>query len=348
MMRANIRAGAGSAAAAFTLAAALLTMAAPAVRAHEASHHAPGAAAASGGKDAAPSARTSRNRYGANYFPNVELTTHLGTKVRLYDDLLKGKSVAINVMFTDCKDVCPLETAMLGEVQKILGERVGKDIFFYSLSIDPERDTPQVLKAYAEKFGAGPGWLFLTGKMEDIKLVTQKLGLLRAREAETRDGHSAVLVVGDEPSGQWTRKHALDNPRFLAAMLGTFFGWRDEQPQPSYAQARPMEYQNGQYLFQSRCSACHSVGQGQGDKVGPDLRDVTTRRERAWLTRYIQFPDRVLAARDPIATALFEKFRVRMPNLELSRDEVAAVISYLESRSSDLRVQANKRPLPAR
>lgn len=331
-------------AAVFVCAAALLA-AAP-VRAHG-EHDQPrqAPAAAAGAEPAAP-ARTSRNRYGANYFPNVELTTHLGTKVRLYDDLLKGKSVAFNVVFTDCKDVCPLETAMLVQVQKILGARVGKDIFFYSLSIDPERDTPQVLKAYAEKFGVGPGWLFLTGRMEDIKLITKKLGLLRDREAETRDGHSAVLVVGDEPTGQWTRKHALDNPQFLAAMLGTFFGWRDTEPQRSYAEARPLAYDNGQYLFQSRCSACHSVG--QGDKVGPDLRDVTARRERAWLTRYIQFPDRLLAARDPIATALFEKYRVRMPNLDLSGEQVAAVLAYLEARSSDLRAQAKKPRSPAR
>jgi protein SCO1/2 len=334
-MRTDICAGA-STVASLVFAAALLA-AAPAVRAHDPSQHAP-AAAASAGNEAAPPARRSRNRYGANYFPDVELTTHLGTKVRLYDDLLKGKSVAINVMFTDCKDVCPLETAMLAELQKVLGERVGRDIFFYSLSIDPERDTPRVLKAYAEKFGVGPGWLFLTGKKEDIAIVTKKLGLLRASEAETRDGHSAVLVVGDEPTGQWTRKHALDNPRFLAAMLGTFFGWRDAQPQQSYAQARPLRYENGQYLFQSRCSACHSVGQGH--KVGPDLRDVAARRDRAWLGRYIQYPDRVLAEGDPIATALLERYEVRMPNLDLDAEEVSALVSYLEARSSELRARA--------
>jgi len=97
------------------------------------------------------------NRWGADYFPNVPLTTQDGATVRLYDDLLKGRSVAINVMYTSCKDECPLETARLAQLQRLLGERMGKDIFFYSITIDPKRDTPKVLKAYAEKYGVGPG-----------------------------------------------------------------------------------------------------------------------------------------------------------------------------------------------
>ena len=126
------------------------------------------------------------NLWGANYFPNVPLITQDGTTVHLYDDLLKGKAVAINLIYTSCKDECPLETARLVQVQRLLGDRVGKDIFFYSISIDPKRDTPAVLKAYAEKFGVGPGWLFLTGNADDIKLVAKKLGLSR-RE---RHGHA--------------------------------------------------------------------------------------------------------------------------------------------------------------
>src|SRR5256885_15587434 len=79
------------------------------------------------------------DRWGADYFPNVLLTTQDGTPVHLYDDLLKGKSVAINVIYTSCQDECPLETARLVQVQRLLGERMGKDIFFYSITIDPKR-----------------------------------------------------------------------------------------------------------------------------------------------------------------------------------------------------------------
>jgi protein SCO1 len=270
------------------------------------------------------------NRWGANYFPNVPLTTQDGKTVRLYDDLIKGKSVAINFIFTDCNEVCPLETANLVQAYKLLGERAGRDIFFYSISIDPERDTPAVLKAYAAKFGAK--WLFLTGTPEDIRLVGKKLGMLRERDRATSSHHAAQLMLGDQPKGQWQRNSAVDNPAFLTARMGTFFGWRDTAPGKSYAEARPVVVPNGQRLFQSKCSACHSLG--QGDKVGPDLAGITGRRERAWLTRYIQEPDELLAAGDPIAKTLFHKYQqVRMPNLKLGSSDVADLVLFLETVS---------------
>jgi protein SCO1/2 len=306
--------------------------------------HAQPAAARPAKDAAAPAApKAFRNRWGANYFPNVELKTHEGKTVRLYDDLLKGKTVAVNIIYTDCKDVCPLETAMMVRLYRLLGERVGRDIHFYSISVDPERDTPEVLKAYAQKFGADlPGWLFLTGKLEDIKLATKKLGLVRATDRARRDGHTSILMVGHEPTGQWNRNSALDEPRFLASRMASLLGWRDVLPAQSYAEARPLEFETGQYVYQSRCSACHSIG--QGDKVGPDLAGVTARRERNWLTRYIRVPDEVLAEGDSIATTLFKKYdSVRMPNLRLTRDEVADVLTYIEKTSAAVAAQ-NARP----
>lgn len=330
-MQGTGRAGVTAAVASLVCAIALLQVLAEPVRAQD-------AAPVTRNPDAATTPvvpQAARNRWGADYFPNVALITQDGKTVRFYDDLLKGKSVAINVVFTDCKDSCPLETANLVQLQRILGERIGKDLFFYSISIDPQRDTPEVLKAYAEKFGAGgPGWLFLTGKPEDIKLITKKLGLIRDRDKPTsREGHHTPwLMLGNEPTGQWTRNSALDNPRFLAARIGTLLGWRDTQPQTGYAEARPLVIEKGQYLFQRQCSSCHTIG--QGDKMGPDLRGVTARRERAWLTRYIQVPDEVLAAGDPIAAALFNKYKkVRMPNLRLASNDVADVLAYLEASS---------------
>jgi protein SCO1 len=287
-----------------------------------------GAAHEVGKADSRPVAAA--NRWGANYFPNVPLTTQDGKTVRFYDDLIKGKSVAINFIFTDCTEVCPLETANLVQVHKLLGERAGRDIFFYSISIDPERDTPAVLKAYAAKFGAT--WLFLTGKPEDIRLVGKKLGMLREIDRATNSHHAAQLMLGDQPSGQWQRNSAVDNPGFLKARMGTFFGWRDATPQKSYADARPLTIDNGQRLFQSKCSSCHTLG--QGDKLGPDLAGITARRERAWLTRYIKEPDELLAAGDPTASALFHKYKeMRMPNLRLGSSDVADIVSFLERSS---------------
>ena len=331
MMRETICAGVMTAAAMLS-AAALQHMLAQPARAHETAR-----------RDAsAPAERAvSTNRWGASHFPNITLTTQDGTKVRFYDDLLKGKSVAVNIIYTNCKDECPLETARLVQLQRLFGERMGKDIFFYSISIDPDHDTPEILKAYAAKFGVGPGWTFLTGKAEDIRIVTKKLGLSRYSDAANKDGHTASLMVGDVPGGQWMRNSAVDNPQFLADTIANFLGWRDAQQGKSYAEARPLHLDQGQYLFQSRCSACHSID--HGDKVGPDLSGVTTRRNRAWLARYLAEPEAMLAEGDPVATALFDKYQaIRMPNLRLGRDDIAALLTYLESQSGASRQQAIK------
>src|SRR5215831_3096467 len=79
----------------------------------------------------------------ARYFPNVALTTHEGKKVRFYDDLIKDKIVTINFMYADCEGVCPGITANLVNVQRALGERVGRDIFMYSITLKPEHDSPE-------------------------------------------------------------------------------------------------------------------------------------------------------------------------------------------------------------
>ncbi len=238
-------------------------------------------------------------RWGADYFPNVPLVTQDGRTVRLYDDLLKGKSVVLNLIYTQCTDVCPLETANLVQVQRLLGSRVGKEIFFYSISIDPF-DTPKLLKAYAGKFGVGPGWLFLTGKKADIALIGKKLGLSSRSDLEDRDGHQSSLMIGNEPTGQWVRNSGVDNPRFLATQISMFL---DGGKTPgavsgnSYAMARPLQgFDPGRHLFNLRCSACHTIG--QGDAVGPDLLGVTNRRQRAWLERYLAQPEKMLADRE--------------------------------------------------
>src|ERR687883_507990 len=121
---------------------------------------------------AAGTPAAAQSRWGATYFPNVTLTTQDGASVRFYDDLIKGKIVAINLIYTTCKYACPLETARLAQVQQLLGDRMGRDVFFYSITIDPEHDTPAVLSEYADKYRAGPGWLFLKGAKADIELIS--------------------------------------------------------------------------------------------------------------------------------------------------------------------------------
>lgn len=272
------------------------------------------------------------SRWGANYFPNVPLTTQDGQTVHFYDDLLKDKIVVVNFIYTHCQDACPLETARLAQVQQRLGERMGKDVFFYSITIDPKRDTPAVLKAYAAKFHVGPGWLFLTGQKGDIDLLQRKLGLYSEPNPADRDGHTANLVLGNEATGQWLRNTALDNPQYLAVMIGDWLNsWQTRKAIASYTAVPALTLDPGQHLFQSRCAACHTLG--QGDRVGPDLRGVTARRDRAWLARFIATPDQLLAEKDPLATALFAQYQnVQMPNLRLGDADVATLLHYLETQ----------------
>ncbi|HYR50288.1 MAG TPA: SCO family protein [Candidatus Eisenbacteria bacterium] len=280
-----------------------------------------------------PGAANAGGPWGADYFPNVPLITQNGRVVRFYDDLLKGKAVAINLIYTRCTASCPLETARLAQVQRLLGNHVGKDVFFYSISIDPKHDTPEVLKAYAERFHVGPGWLFLTGKEEDIRLVSKKLGLSALTDDWSRDGHLPALMVGNEATGEWMRNSAIENPKFLASMMSDFFGWRNGKPVRTYAE--PVQIPRagkGSYLFQTRCAACHGIGGGDG--LGPDLHNVTMRRQRSWLARYVAEPDRMLAEGDELAKELFAKYRnVRMPNMGLDGEEVSALLSYIEGES---------------
>ena len=277
------------------------------------------------------------SHWGGNYFPNVQLTTQDGTTVHFYDDLIKGKIVVIDLIYTHCVDACPLETARLAQVQKMLGDRVGKDIFFYSISIDPAQDTPEVLKAYAEKYHAGPGWLFLTGKQEDIDLISKKLGLYTPPNQRNRDGHSPAVLLGNESTGQWQRNSATDNPRFLAILIGdTLNSWksRNGEAQKSYAEAAPINISDkGQYIFATHCAACHTIG--HGDKIGPDLLGVSAVRDRSWLTRFILRPDQMIAGGDPIAVELFKKYKqVNMPNLRLADPDIKALIDYLDTQKA--------------
>ncbi len=156
-------------------------------------------------------------------FLNVPLTTHEGREVRFYDDLIRGKTVLLNMFYTVCtaEAICPLGTANLVAVQEILGPRVGKDIFMYSITLDPENDTPQVLKSYARAFGVGPGWEFLTGAKEDIERLRRNLGYVDPDPVVDKDPsqHSGMVRFGIEPLERWTGCPILTQPKWIAKYI---------------------------------------------------------------------------------------------------------------------------------
>jgi protein SCO1/2 len=135
------------------------------------------------------------------YFTDVVLIDQDGKSRRLYSDLLKGKTVVINAFFTTCTSVCPPMTRNLEKVQDALGERFGRDVFFLSFSVDPEIDTPVRLKDYAQKFHAKPGWMFLTGKKENLDWALYKLG----QYVEDKNDHTTGIIIGNEATGLWKK-----------------------------------------------------------------------------------------------------------------------------------------------
>lgn len=167
--------------------------------------------------------------------PNLTLWTHEKKKVRLYEDLLKDKIFLINMFFVACTDgQCPLVTANLARVQPLLDQRLGRDIFMYSISLDPVKDTPESLHAYAKLFNVKPGWLFLTGdkdKPDEIEQLRKALGYWDPdpkRDAD-KTSHIGLVRVGNEPVNRWTSAPTLAEPREIARILSYVDwpkGWR--------------------------------------------------------------------------------------------------------------------------
>jgi protein SCO1/2 len=156
----------------------------------------------------APSSQTQ-----AGNFPNVVLQTQEGTRVRFYDDLIKGKVVLINFMFTSCTSQCPLTTANLVKVEEALGERLGRDLLMISVTVDPATDTPGVLKRYARRYDTKPGWYFVTGRQKDVDLIRRRLGVLDDGVDKTQ--HTGILVYGNEATGQWAATPVMAQPRAI-------------------------------------------------------------------------------------------------------------------------------------
>ena len=285
---------------------------------------------------------TSAARRGADYFSNLPVVTHEGKTLRFYDDLIKGKIVVINFTYTSCPDICSLSIARMAQVRTWLGNRVGRDIFIYSISLDPGRDTPEVLAKYAKAFSVGPGWLFLTGKPKDIDLIRWKLG----ERSRTLSEHRSDMVIGNDRTGEWRRISLMGNLKIVTQrILEMDPKWRPRKQAVSAeslkktAQDYQLPNHPGEGLYIKACAACHTVG--KGDRVGPDLNGVTTRRDRAWLIRYMVAPDVLRAQKDPIAVELDAKYEgVRMPNLGLSETDAGDIILYLEAQMKHLSAEA--------
>jgi protein SCO1/2 len=158
----------------------------------------------------------------ADYFPNVVVQTHENQRALFYDDLLQGKVVLINCMSINYDGVYPV-TANLVQVQRLLGDRVGRDVFMYSLTVDPENDTPGALKAFAERHGVQPGWLFLTGTRDVIEALHGRLFAHGDGHAQDhgsfRDGSMGLVRYGNVALGLWGSVPTKTSPEWIVERL---------------------------------------------------------------------------------------------------------------------------------
>jgi len=138
-----------------------------------------------------------------------------GKRLNFYSDLIKGKTVVINFIFTTCTTICPSLTATMRQVQKQLGERVGRDVWLISVSVDPNTDVPERLNSFSSKFGAGVGWTFVTGSKADIDRLLKALG----GYVSDKNNHSPIILIGNEPAGYWMRSYGLAPPTTIARLI---------------------------------------------------------------------------------------------------------------------------------
>jgi protein SCO1 len=142
---------------------------------------------------------------GDHYLAKLSLVDHNGRRVDLYDDLIKGHTIVLNSFFASCTGSCPVMAKTFLHLQKKFGDRVGDDVILVSITVDPENDTPEKLKAYAERMGAKPGWYFLTGTPAEVDAALGKLG----QYTDAREAHKNIIIAGNDRTGLWKKALAI-------------------------------------------------------------------------------------------------------------------------------------------
>lgn len=147
--------------------------------------------------------------------PDVPVLDQEGRKLNFYTDLVKGKTVAINFVFTTCTTICPPLTATFRRVQQDLGERVGRDVRLISVSVDPVTDTPERLAAFSSKFKVAPGWTFVTGSKPEIDSLLRALGVASG----DKNDHTPMMLIINDGTKKWTRTYGLARPAQITSLI---------------------------------------------------------------------------------------------------------------------------------
>ena len=179
----------------------------------------------------------------AHYFPNIVVQTHEGQRALFYDDLLRGKMVMINCMSVKNEGLFPV-SGNLAKVQRLLRDRLGRSLFMYSITVDPVHDTPRVLKAFADRHGAGPGWMFLTGEPSAIESLRSRLFVSGDSHdhgaGPAQDCSLALIRYGNEALGLWGSVPAKTDPELIAMRISWIQQEQSSNGTPRRAGPKPL------------------------------------------------------------------------------------------------------------
>lgn len=196
--------------------------------AHEHDHHQHASPAADDAshqhQPSAPAAKPSESI--ALKLPDALLTDQDGRKQRLVSELMGDRIIVASFVYTNCTTICPVVSTLFSQTQDKLGELLESKVRLVSLSVDPARDTPARLKAYAATHGARAGWYWLTGAPSDVTAALQGFGTYTPNFKD----HPVVIMIGDARSGRWIRYYGFQNPERLAAKVREVLAARDQAP----------------------------------------------------------------------------------------------------------------------
>lgn len=175
----------------------------------------PAASPAPPAEPAAPAVRQDLREGAGKYFQGLSLVDQDDRTVRLYEDVIAGHVVLLHTFFASCQGSCPVMTGTLVALQKRFADRLGGQLRFVSITVDPTNDTPSKLREYAARVQARDGWLFLTGSQAAVDAALKKIG----QYAVSPEGHANVMIVGNEPTGLWKKVFGLSTPEAIGDIV---------------------------------------------------------------------------------------------------------------------------------
>ena len=161
-------------------------------------------------------AQQSEEERARNYFTDTEVLDQNGNKLRFYTDVLRNRVVLISFIFTNCDYACPMQAQKLKQTRALMVPAIKDEVWFVTLSVDPERDTPAAMKQFAEKQGLDESrWLFLTGKKENVDFLVKRLG----QYTENVEAHTTLMLAGNDRTRHWTRVLPMVPPDGIAQQM---------------------------------------------------------------------------------------------------------------------------------